>query len=1175
MQELLRNIFSEQFILDGRGWAILPQWGACDLWQPALVWLHILSHSLIAVVYYSISIMLVYFVRRRHDLPSHWVFWLLGAFILSCGTTHLTEVWALWHSHSWLTGSLKALTAVIALCTAGAMLPLIPQALALPSDLAALKGRLTLEICDRAVAEAHLRQTEAELQAIFKAVPDLYFRLYADGTILDYNAGHPEDLYLPPEMFLGKRMQDVLPAGVGHQMASAISQVFASPEETAAVPIQIEYSLPMPAGKQSYEARLIPLIDNQIIVIARNITTTKRSQEQVRSSQQMLRLVIDNIPELIYWKDKNSVYLGCNQNFARAAGVGTPEKIVGLTDFDLLWTEEEAGRFRESDRRVMETDTPEYHLIETHLQADGNQSWADTNKIPLHDAGGSVVGILGTYEDVTERTLAEEQLLRSEARFQRLAASVPGVIYQYRLSADGSQSILYVSPACRELYELEPEEFQQTFANHLIHPDDRPSLDRAMAVSASTLEPWHWEGRLITPSSERKWLQTAARPELQPNGDILWDALVIDITERKRVEEQVYFQALLLDAVEQAAIATDLDGKITYWNRFAETLQGWQKQEALGRNFIELLPVEASRTEAAELLSRLRAGTSWSGEFVLQRKDETTFPVMTTNSPIYDVNGVLIGTVSISQDITKRKQAEEALRQSEVRSRTLAQREKLLNRLASQIRNSLDLDTILGTAVHEIRNLLQIDQCLFIWYRPNSSELFMLNSELYEPIETSKLKIQNISHWEVVKEAKNSEMPSFLGCYSAKKTDILVNKQLLNLEMLRVDDMSKASEPWERYLRKHLGYTAFLALPIQTRSGDVGVVSCGHFSEHRPWSDNEVELLQAVSDQLAIAISQAESYAQAQEAARIAQAQAQQLEQALKALQQTQAQLIQSEKMSSLGQMVAGVAHEINNPVSFIQGNLNFAVEYIQKLLQIVQLYQQIYPKPAPVIEAVAIAIDLDFIIEDLPKMLSSMKIGAERIRQIVLSLRNFSRLDESQSKSVDIHEGLDSTLLLLQHRLKAQPEHPEIKLIKEYGPLPPVECYASQLNQVFMNILANAIDALFPARGNSQKLEAKSTIQDPQIRLRTEVLEEDRIAIIIADNGPGIPEEVRLRIFDPFYTTKPVGSGTGLGLSISYQIIVERHGGQLRCISSPGGGAEFIIEIPIRQPTPIVTVRR
>jgi signal transduction histidine kinase len=554
-------------------------------------------------------------------------------------------------------------------------------------------------------------------------------------------------------------------------------------------------------------------------------------------------------------------------------------------------------------------------------------------------------------------------------------------------------------------------------------------------------------------------------------------------------------------------------------------------------------------------------------EMMIVPKQGKCRTLLASGQAFFDEHGKKLGAVVVMHDITDRKHAEAALLQSEIQLREKAEREQLLNRLTKQIRSSLDVNQIVATAVEMIRDLLEIDRCVFIWYRLD----------------------EEVPYWEVVQEAKKADLVSITGSRISTIENNFITQKGLDRELLRIDDVYSMtqSDVAELAIQQHFisqNYGAVLKLPVHTQSGEVGLVSCSH-SQPRPWQDDEVELLQAVADSLAIAIDQAELYKQSRLAAEMAQRQAQRLEQTLEELQRTQSQMVQSEKMSSLGQLVAGVAHEINNPVNFIYGNLNHANEYTQDLIRLIQLYQQHYPNPEAEILEEADAIDLDFLVEDLPKLLSSMKVGSERIQRIVASLRTFSRMDEAEFKAVDLHEGIDSTLMILQNRLKARsvrtPDveyyRPAIEVIKEYGDLPLVECYAGQLNQVFMNILSNAIDAiedgieqLALSVSNSANQRAAAVAPEPEtshtIRIQTEALNGDRIVIRLADNGPGMPELVRQRLFDPFFTTKPVGKGTGMGMSISYQIVTEKHGGTLRCLSAPGQGAEFIIEIPIQQ---------
>ncbi|MBO9999611.1 MAG: GAF domain-containing protein [Cyanobacteria bacterium SID2] len=472
------------------------------------------------------------------------------------------------------------------------------------------------------------------------------------------------------------------------------------------------------------------------------------------------------------------------------------------------------------------------------------------------------------------------------------------------------------------------------------------------------------------------------------------------------------------------------------------------------------------------------------------------------------------------------ERAKQALERSKDKLKEQAQWERSIDRLASQVRNSLDIDTILDTVVRELRKLLSVDRCSFCWYWEDDG----------------------LARWDVVAESHDPTILSQLGQSYPVRLVGLTEEIARHLTSCRVDRIGEiSSEAYQQFLQA-MDSASCLTLPIQTQSGALGLVVLVDRAS-RDWSDRELDSIETVGTQLAIAFNQAELYRQSQQ-------KAEQLARTVEKLQKTQSQLVQTEKMSGLGQLAAGIAHEINNPVNFIYGNLSHVENYANSLLELLQRYGNSYPDPPIVLQDYIEEIDLEFLQYDFPKILTSMKVGTERIQEIVRSMRTFSRIDEADMKAVDIHTGIESTLTILQSRIKATKNRPAISILKFYGNLPErVTCYAGQLNQVFMNVLSNSIDAL----------DSQYNGDMPTIWIETELDLENRVTVRMRDNGPGIPNEQIDRLFEPFFTTKPIGRGTGLGLSIGYQIIVEKHRGDFYCKSQVGRGTEFTIVLPPR----------
>lgn len=461
--------------------------------------------------------------------------------------------------------------------------------------------------------------------------------------------------------------------------------------------------------------------------------------------------------------------------------------------------------------------------------------------------------------------------------------------------------------------------------------------------------------------------------------------------------------------------------------------------------------------------------------------------------------------------------------------------------VVTKIRESLDLTTIFQATVREIQQILNVDRVAICCFQKDK-----LNPQLLDNSEQIK--------GQFIAEGIKQNLPSLLGLeidYQYLEEKIMTNYEKgLIYQIDNVEEEQKYLLSEEKEFFGQYNVVSHLGIPLFKDEDLWGIICLQSCQYPRQWQLSEIQFVQNISTHLGVAIQQSSLLRKTQQ-------QTEKLTKTLEDLKQAQTQLIQGEKLSSLGQLVAGVAHEINNPVNFIYGNLSYLEGYIKDLMELVEVYDQAYPDPVDQVLDEIDEIDFEFLQEDLPKVVNSIRIGAERIRQIVLSLRNFSHKDQNEKKVLNLHEGIDSTLLILYHRLKAKAHQPEIEVIKHYGELPEIEGYAGQLNQVFMNIFSNSIDAI------EDKLIDEPDFL-PQITVRTKAISESKeIWIELGDNAKGMAENVCKSIFEPFFTTKPVGKGTGLGLAITHQIIVEKHGGTIECNSEEGKGTMFKIKLP------------
>ena len=889
-------------------------------------------------------------------------------------------------------------------------------------------------------------------------------------------------------------------------------------------------------------------------------------------SHRLLSSVIDSSPDCIFAKDEHFRYIFANQSTSKLFGLSVSE-LLGKTDLEIGLSEDfifgnpELGTqgLRGDDELVLQGRAIA-NPSEVMTDVNGNLRIFDTRKMPLRNEQSSVYGILTCARDMTERHHADAQVREMTRRLQEAQHLAQFANWEY---LPRSEEMIW-SPEHFRIFGLAPEGQTPTFSEilQLIHVKDRQrwrqAFERALEFGTSI----DLDYSIVRPSGELRYVSGKGQVEFDRDGQVVrLFGTVLDMTDRVRAEaDRDRFFSMSLDPLG----ILDFDGKFKRCNPAWEDRLGYSESEMVGRSIGDFL-ASGDRQTSIEILAQLRNGEPIVGwETRCQTKSGEYRWFSWNAAPIVAEKTIY----AIARDISERKAAEVTLRQSEQKYRLLAQQEELINRIAQQIRNSLDLDTILQTAVTAVRELLQVDRCNFFWYIPppdtttasgsGISDLVNSSSPASPAVDLPSTDAQTApnGYFELTAEAKHESADSRLGRYLIDDTTQPLAEHVLNLRGLRIDDLDTFSEnPELRRLLETFGHRSVLLLPFKTEGGEIGTLSCTNDTDAHHWEARDLAILSAVCDRLSIAISQAALYQKSRDAERHALARSEELTEALRKLQAAQSQLVQAEKMSSLGQLVAGVAHEINNPTSFIYGNITHATQYTKDLFKLIALYEHYYPDP---VEAIAVCrddIELDYLIEDLPQLLHSMEIGAERIADIVKSLRTFSRLDESARKRVDLHANIDATLTILQSRLRATADRPGITIVRQYGELPPINCYIGPLNQVFMNLIANAIDAIETQLSHCQSLGQTDTTG--QIEIATQI-DDDCVTIAITDNGGGIPDHVRERIFDPFYTTKQIGKGTGLGLSICYQIIVDRHNGQLSCHSTPGIGTTFTIRFPL-----------
>ncbi|MBD2180207.1 PAS domain S-box protein [Planktothrix sp. FACHB-1355] len=1059
------------------------------------------------------------------------------------------------------------------------------------------------EIKERRRVEEALRQSEKRFRSIVDQAGDAFFVQDGEGKIIDVNQQACDSLgYTRAELF-NLSVSDFEVSIQLEEMKKTWQQIVLGETHTvngiyrrkdgATFPVEVRLSKVEWGG------------DRYILAIARDITDRQQVEQVLRETEERFLSLLKALPVGIFRTDPQGNCLYVNDRWSDITGLSL-EVAQGEGWAQAIHEDDRERVYREWYESA-QTNSPfksEYRFV----RSDGLVTWVLGQSVPEMGAEG-VISYVGTLTDISDPKRVEEE----RDRYFNLSLDM--------ICTAGFDGYLkQLNPAWEKSVGFSSEELLAKPYIEFVHPEDRQATIREAEKIALGINILSFENRWLCKDGSYKWFlwQAVPFPEQQK-----MYAVARDITERKQTEEALRSNERILQVIFDSAFQfmglMTPDGTLIKANQTALDAIKAEPKDVIDRLFWET-PWWSGNSEIG---NRLQTAISEAaqGKFVryeteAQNHENQVIIVDFSIKPVFDETGKVVLLIPEGRDITERKQADSERQQlvtlienstdligiASLEGKPIFLNQSGLKLLGlpnfEELANMNIIDTFMPEDINEVqqqiiptvlekgywqgeyrfKNLetgesIPVDYNLFVLKNPQTGQpqaLATISRDIKERKQAEEALRENQIRYQLLARATNDAIWN----WNLATGEVEWNEGIQTLFGYAMADVEPTAAWWYEHIhpedreRVVNGIHHALEKKEQVRSDeyrylkadnsyalviDRGFIACDERGNPVRMVGSMMDITQRKQSEEALRRYSEELRQRTQD-----------LEQTLRELQQTQAQLIQTEKMSSLGQLVAGVAHEINNPVSFIYGNITPASEYVEDILRLLKLYKHYYPNPVEEIQELVEEIELDFLLEDLPKILASMKMGANRIREIVLSLRNFSRLDEAEMKDVNIHEGIDSTLLILQNRFKEIGTHAGIQVIKEYGNLPNIDCYAGQLNQVFMNIITNAIDALDEWNKKRSLEEIK---QHPSfIHIRTEVFNKDRVAIRIKDNGSGMTEEIRRKLFDPFFTTKPVGKGTGLGLSISYQIVVEKHRGNIYCISAPGQGTEFVIEIPIRQ---------